>query len=272
MGIWHEHASAAYEAARDAGVGLLVVTKGTAYPGSSLALLSGRMARHSFITSTSAASASATYSAALERFTVRHSLSYSHSDQALLRNPSLDDCWDGLVVPGTLATYYFEGTGGFVLTRGVPYVIDPRTPLLQTIEISRPAPKASHLEFAAIHDPDVVDTWPEHEIPRSHWEDRRSPIVVRNVLGFQSRYFNNRYGKGRQVQQAVSEAGRRVFDEAPEDPLRLVPPYWAVTDVADPWWTLAREAIEIGVHDYPRRVRPIVTIKADVDLQPPSRH
>jgi hypothetical protein len=192
---------------------------------------------------------------------MRHSLSYSHADQALLRDPTLTDCWDGLVVPGTLATYYFEGTGGFVLARGVPYIIDPRTPLLQTIALPRPTPKTSHLKLAEIHDPDVVETWPDEEISRAHWEDGRWPEVVRRVLAFQTAYSTSATAKIDKYRQLLQEAGIQR-DEAgqPLNPRRLVPPYWAVGGEDDPWWSLAREAIELAIDAHPGEIMPIITI------------
>jgi hypothetical protein len=197
---------------------------------------------------------------------MRHSLSYSHSDQALLRDPQLDECWDGLVVPGTLATYYFEGTGGFVLARRVPYLIDPRTPLLQTIALRRPAPKASHLKLAEIHDPAVVPTWPTEEIPRSHWEDGRWPEVVARVLEFQTTYSTSATAKIDKYNQLLLEAGRPRADivvDQPLDPLRLVPPYWAVSGRTDPWWALSRQAIEIALEEHPGQVMPIITLRSE---------
>jgi hypothetical protein len=202
---------------------------------------------------------------------VRHSLSYSHSDQALLRDPRLEECWDGLVVPGTLATYYFEGTGGFVLARRVPYLIDPRTPLLQTIRLLRPAPKASHLKLAGIHDPEVVDTWPEEEISRAHWEDGRWPGVVRRVLEFQTTYSTSATAKIDKYNQLLEEAGIRRDEEQPGEPLDphlLVPPYWAVDGRRDPWWTLSRQAIELALDEHEGQVMPIITLGPEpaVDL------
>ena len=197
---------------------------------------------------------------------MRHSLSYSHSDQALLRDPRLDVCWDGLVVPGTLATYYFEGTGGFVLTRRVPYVLDPRTPLLQTIDVGRPPPKASHLKLAAIHDPEVVATWPEHEIQRGHWEDGRWPAVVRRVLDFQTAYSETATAKVDKYNRLLEEAGLPTMDAQPDDPLRLVPPYWSVGEVTDPWWALSKQATALALEDHPGRILPIIALATDVDL------
>lgn len=198
---------------------------------------------------------------------MRHSLSYSHSDQALLRDPALDDCWDGLVVPGTLATYYFEGTGGFVLTRRVPYLIDPRTPLLQTIELRRPEPRASHLKLAEIHDPSVVPTWPDTEIQRHHWEDGRWQDVVRRVLDFQRSYSSKATAKVDKYNDLLAQAGRPVVNADPEDPLRLVPPYWAVDSIDDPWWTLCFAAIEQALDGYPdNKLMPVLTLRADIEI------
>jgi hypothetical protein len=197
---------------------------------------------------------------------VRHSLSYSHADQSLLRDPDLDHCWDGLVVPGTLATFYFEGTGGFVLTRHVPYLIDPRTPLLQTLDVRRGPPKKSHLKLAEIHDHDVIATWPDYEIDRTHWEDGRWPAVVTSVLDFQLSYSGTATAKVAKYLQLLHEAGRDVSARNPPDPQWLVPPYWAVDSPADPWWALARDAIRIAAEAHGARVTPILALRNDVPI------
>jgi hypothetical protein len=198
---------------------------------------------------------------------VRHSLSYTHADQVLLRDVVLDQCWDGLVVPGTLATFYFRGTGGFVLTLPKPYLLDPRTPLLQTIEIQRPAPKASHLELAKIHDPEVVATWPDVEIQRAHWEDGRWLAVVRRVLEFQTTYSTSATQKIDKYNDLLLEAGRQPMIGAATPPVHLIPPYWAVSGRADPWWVLTREAVAIALADHPGQIMPIVTLRSGASLE-----
>ena len=197
---------------------------------------------------------------------MRHSLSYSHADQSLLRDPALDQCWDGLVVPGTLATFYFEGTGGFVLTRHVPYLIDPRTPLLQTLDVRRGPPKKSHLKLAEIHDRDVIATWPDREIEREHWEDGRWPDVVESVLAFQLSYSGTATAKVAKYLQLLQEAGRDVAPRDPPDPQWLVPPYWAVDSPVDSWWALTLEAARIAVAAHGQRVTPIVTLRNDIRI------
>lgn len=196
-----------------------------------------------------------------------HWLSYSHADQALLRDPELEAAWDALVVPGTLAAFYFEGTGGFVLARGRPYVIDPRTPLLQEIAVSRPEPRKSHLALAEIHDPAVPSFWPDREVPRSHWEDGRWPSVVQRVVDFQQGYSSSAAGKVEKYADLLAEATGRTLQIDLAPPHRIVPPYWAVTGPEDPWWHLSAEAIGIAIEDCgPAVVTPIVATTKDTAI------
>lgn len=198
-----------------------------------------------------------------------HWLSYTHSDQSLLRDPSLARCWNALVVPGTLATFYFEGTGGFVLAQRAPYVIDPRTPLLQTIALKRPDPRASHLKLLEIHDEAAVEFWPRQEISIAHWQDGRWPAVVRRVIDFQLNYSTTATAKLSKYERLKAEArGEPVEqDQATDDPLALVPPYWAVRDRADPWWSLSRDAIELSASRHPGRIRPILAADATAPIR-----
>lgn len=197
-----------------------------------------------------------------------HWLSYSHADQALLRSPELEETWDALVVPGTLAAFYFEGTGGFVLTRNRPYVIDPRTPVLQQIDVKRPEPRKSHLALAAIHDSELSTIWPDSEVPVAHWQDGRWSTVVDNVLSFQKRYSESATAKIDKYSRLLAEATGQSPAVDLEPPHRLVPPYWAVGGVEDPWWHLSREAIEIGLkvtEDAPA-LMPILATTSDTPI------
>src|SRR5438067_1190570 len=88
-----------------------------------------------------------------------HYLSYGATDQQTLRD--LAGSYDGLVVPGTIAAYQRQGTGGFVLSLSAtaaapPYVIDPRFPLFQQ---RLQAPKQSHFALASLFGdyPDLID-------------------------------------------------------------------------------------------------------------------
>ena len=63
-----------------------------------------------------------------------HYLTYGATDQQTVRR--LPGQFTGLMIPGTVAAFQREGTGGFALTLSAteaqtPYVIDPRFPLFQ---------------------------------------------------------------------------------------------------------------------------------------------
>ena len=63
-----------------------------------------------------------------------HFVGYGSTDQKTLRGSI--GCYDGILVPATIAAFQQQGTGGFVLTLSAakpsaPFVIDPRFPLFQ---------------------------------------------------------------------------------------------------------------------------------------------
>ena len=60
-----------------------------------------------------------------------HFLAYGNSNQAVLRSEATRSAYDGISIPGTIATYFQQATGGFVLALNKPYFLDPRTPLFQ---------------------------------------------------------------------------------------------------------------------------------------------
>jgi hypothetical protein len=73
-------------------------------------------------------------------------LAFGQADQAVFRETKGEIGW--LQVPGTIATYFREATGGFVLSLECPYVLDPRTPMLQ-FGIPATEVRASHKSLAA---------------------------------------------------------------------------------------------------------------------------
>jgi len=201
-----------------------------------------------------------------------HWLSYSNSDQAVLRDPDRDLLWDRLVVPATLATYYKQGTGGFVLELRRPFVIDPRTPIIQPIDVTRPPEaRASHRTLAAVHDPEVCEIWastehtPGEEIPVEFWTDERWRSAVDRVLRFQRDFRREASDKRAKYAELLREAGHDL-DAPVAGPWRLIPPYWAVGHRDDRWWTLTRAAIRqaqefAATHD--ERIVPIVCAAHD---------
>lgn len=203
-----------------------------------------------------------------------HWLSYSNSDQAVLRDQDRGRLWDSLIVPGTLATYYKQGTGGFVLELRRPFVIDPRTPIIQPIDVTRPpTPRASHRSLADIHDPEVCALWaPEggttgREVPLSWWTPDRWEAAVNRVLCFQ-RDFEHEASEKRSKYAAMLEEAGHVLEASIAGPSHLIPPYWAVTGRADPWWKLSLAAISQALEfaaEHQRRLIPVLCISHDAD-------
>ena len=188
-----------------------------------------------------------------------HWLSYSNADQSILREDTRGLFWDGLVVPGTLATYYKQGVGGYVLSRRKPFVIDPRTPLLQPVTINRVVPRASHETLAAIHDPNVASVWAAGgEVELEWWTAERWEAAVDSVLDFETNFERDAADKVAKYDAMLSEIGLSL-DQPIAGPDKLIPPYWAVTGVNDPWWTLSLAAIQRAT-SRTRKVMPVLCL------------
>lgn len=191
-----------------------------------------------------------------------HWLSFSNSDQQVLRADTRGFLWDSLVVPGTLATYYKQGVGGYVLTRRKPFVIDPRTPLIQPPS-TEAAPRASHHSLAAIHNDLIGEVWAQgEEIQQEAWTDELWTETVTRVLDFQAGFEGEAAEKIERYEDILAEANMSLdLSEPIEGPARLIPPYWAVRRTRERWWDLSRAAIEQAVDEHgTQRIMPIVCV------------
>ena len=116
-----------------------------------------------------------------------HYLTYGATDQRTVRE--LQDSFTGLMVPGTVAAFQREGTGGFVLTlsatqAATPYVIDPRFPLFQK---QLAEPKQSHLELASVFgDPSLV--CPDRDPEPGDFTHERVDLIARSWVEFNQGY------------------------------------------------------------------------------------
>lgn len=198
----------------------------------------------------------------------RRWLSFSNSDQRILCEETHGLLWEGLVVPGTLATYYKQGVGGYVLARRRPFVIDPRTPLLQPVtQLPRPIPRASHETLAGIHDPEVGAIWSRGtEVPFETWTRNRWERAVDSVLDFQASFQYEAAEKISKYEAILAEVGMDL--EVPiEGPRRLIPPYWAVKGRHDPWWRLSLAAIKQAAERFdPKRLMPVLCLATNTSL------
>ena len=183
---------------------------------------------------------------------MRHFLAYGHSDQVTFRATAVQTSFDYLTVPGTVAAFYPDATAAFVLSSGVDYVIDPRTPLFQA---RIDAPRASHYELAAWHGEEV----------RKHMGDkkRRAPVtfdadfytaeiiaqMVDAAVGAQRGYGH----RAPKIQEQLdryralrAEAQGRAIEASPSEqrpPAFVIAPYF-VTTGRDAWATVNDRVIE----------------------------
>jgi hypothetical protein len=203
----------------------------------------------------------------------RRWLSFSNSDQRILREETQGLLWDALVVPGTLATYYKQGVGGYVLARRKPFVIDPRTPLIQPSPLTpRPVPKASHETLAGIHNPEVGAIWAGgEEVQMEVWSDARWSETVTNVLAFQTSFEFEAAEKIDKYEAMLRDAGMSL-DAPVHGPEWLIPPYWAVRDERERWWDLSVRGIQQAIDEYgASRIMPVVCLASGSTTEAFSR-
>lgn len=172
-----------------------------------------------------------------------HYLGYLSTDQETFR--SLAGKYTGIVVPGTIAAWQEQGTGGFVLTLSAtddspPYVIDPRFPLFQQ---SLAQAKASHTALAEIFgDRDLVQVG--HTPEPGDFDDARLTRLAAEWAEFCSEYDEVPSAKtfekyARRLEEDISTSAERVKPEA------VLPPYFAVEGVDDPWWERSQKLFEL---------------------------
>jgi hypothetical protein len=166
-----------------------------------------------------------------------HYLAYLATDQQTFRD--LRGEYDGVLVPGTIAAWQREGTGGFVLSLSAteaspPYVIDPRFPLFQ--QGLRNA-KQSHTALAGLlGDPSLVTAF--DPTPDAFGDDRLRAVASGWIE------FNAAYGGGTS-NKTFDKYAQRLGDERPvatdaRSPEAVLAPYFVAQHAADPWWALSK--------------------------------
>lgn len=165
----------------------------------------------------------------------RHYLSYGSTDQETAR--TVTGCYDGLIVPGTVAAFQAEGTKGFVLTLSArskePYSIDSRFPLFQ----NRPATwKKSHILLARIFGFENLLQSNRGITP----EDLDSTAVDRIAQGWLD--FNIDF-ETVQPKTFAKYAARLPEDdilvENRRSPEWIMPPYFMTKELTSPWRNLS---------------------------------
>jgi hypothetical protein len=161
-----------------------------------------------------------------------HFLSFSATDQQTARD--LTGCYDGLVVPGTVASFQADGTRGFVLTlsatsHGPSYVVDPRFPLFQQ---ALPAARHSHMALAEV----LGAPWlvqPERPVSPDAYTDELIELITDNWLRFNNGFTDLALKKFDKYAKRLDE---RIIPASRKGPAWILPPY-LTTLAGDPRWT-----------------------------------
>lgn len=189
-----------------------------------------------------------------------HYLSYGATDQQTVR--FLANLYDGLLVPGTVAAFQREGTGGFVLALSAlpdapTYAIDPRFPLFQQ---RLPRPKQSHIALAELFGVPALVSATEPQ--PADFPDEMLGTIAESWANFNGGY---QEVAGSKFDKYARRLGEPVQPANAQPPQYVLPPYLIAQAPDDPWWTVsARLYDETAARlDAPSRaVRVIATAEA----------
>ncbi len=186
-----------------------------------------------------------------------HYLTYHHVTQDYFRRHK--NKFDGLVIPLSVSIAFRQGTGGFVLTLGKQYSLDPRTPIFQA-DFERRFIRPTHAKMAAVHGPTVARIFPNRPLGPS---DLSSPIkkdMATRILRFQKEF-------RRQSAEKVAKYAALLGEEPQADyggPTFLIPPYFKSSSRSDPWYSTSLELARAGAEEKEDfRFAPVVHITQD---------
>jgi hypothetical protein len=187
-----------------------------------------------------------------------HYLAYGATDQQTARE--LAGEYDGLLVPGTVAAFQREGTGGFVLTlsaseASTDYVIDPRFPLFQQALAS---PKKSHYALAEwLEDPALVR---ESSTPQpADFPLERTRRLARKWIEINQGYATATHQK---FDKYAERLGEPVQPEQARGPSHVLALYVTAREPNDPWWEVAERLVEESRAQDPTCLRVVATREA----------
>ena len=188
-----------------------------------------------------------------------HLLAYGHSNQATFRHQTVQSSYDVISVPGTIATYYQQATGGFVIALNKPYFIDPRTPLFQQ-NLRGDEIRASFYTLASAHGQTI-----ENAVDRASTTDSGVWELVQEAydphetaqswLDYQRRYVQ---GSSEKIDHYSRLIGKPL--NHPQSPAFLTNPYWMSEHVASKEWAMTKDTI-VAINSMVRtdeRLIPIV--------------
>jgi hypothetical protein len=185
-----------------------------------------------------------------------HYVAYGATDQETLRE--LRGAYSGVLVPGTLAAFQQQGTGGFVLSlsgslAAVPYSIDPRFPLFQQQLVE---PKKSHLALAeAFGDHGLVNS---DRAPRP--EDFDSQRLARLAQAWTNFNLGYKSASSAKFDKYAKRLGEAVSVSTARSPSIVLAPYFLQLD--DAWAECSRQLFRFTEEAVGARlpVAPVVAV------------
>lgn len=190
-----------------------------------------------------------------------HYLSYGATDQQTVI--ALTGSFDGLLVPGTVAAFQRQGTGGFVLSLTaaideIAYAIDPRFPLFQQALLY---PKKSHEALAGLLGvPALIRD--RRPLPNDFSRE------VIEVVAREWARFNNSYPTvaGAKFKKYAERLGKAlpVSVDRTKMPDAVLAPYLIASSTRDPWWRLSRDLFDAtaAAVSYSPCIRVVATERA----------
>ena len=194
------------------------------------------------------------------RSTPYHLLSYGHANQTTFRHPDIQDAYDTVSVPGTIATYFQQGTGGFVLALNKSYFIDPRTPLFQQ-NLHMQDIRQSFRTLSSAHGPKIETVVKNASIGRINlWDEIRNVYDPEEVatcwLDYQRAYVQ---GSSDRIDHYANLIGRDLVK--PQQPSFFTNPYWMSDNINSAEWNMTFQTIR-RLHNYLGRNEDFVPIIA----------
>jgi hypothetical protein len=168
-----------------------------------------------------------------------HYISYGATDQQTLSE--LSGSYGGILVPGTVAAFQFQGTGGFVLSltatvEHVNYLIDPRFPLFQG---RLPSPKKSHIQLAEILGDDQLIS--DSDPSPGDFSEARLAAIAQSWVAFNEGY---KSGASAKMDKYAKRLGMDVGPKDARHPWAIIAPYFVAEDARSPWFELSRHLFE----------------------------
>lgn len=208
-----------------------------------------------------------------------HCLAYGNSDQASFRDLEVRECFDILTVPSTIASYYADATAAFVLSSGLKYMIEPRTPLFQDVLRQ---PRASHYTLASVMG-DTVSAYVDENrekgdrinFPVDFYSDDVCAEVVTSIVNFQREYggrakdVSTKLNRYRELLKKATGGSKSVgLSDETRGPTYVLCPYFAVQSFSDAWWNVMGKIWNAAQQiDNPAEILPVVAMSSASALQ-----